>query len=68
MSPFAPPREPVDVAPFEKKGSWPRRCKGQGCNQKLGRGNRSGYCRVCYGRFVLFNAGVQARNIRRGKL
>jgi len=39
-----------------------RFCRG-GCGAKLSRENKSGYCRVCYGRLVLHQAGYKATHI-----
>lgn len=37
-------------------GKQPRRCRE--CGEPISRGNKSGYCRTCYGRFVLHFAGI----------
>jgi hypothetical protein len=37
-------------------GKPPRRCRE--CGEPISRGNKSGYCRTCYGRFVLHFAGI----------
>lgn len=43
-------------------GRQPRRCRG--CGERISRRNKSGYCRTCYGRFVLHIAGIAKKLIR----
>jgi hypothetical protein len=45
-------------------GKQPRRCRE--CGEPISRGNKSGYCRSCYGRFVLHFAGI-AKKLNRTK-
>ena len=46
-------------------GKQPRRCRE--CGEPISRGNKSGYCRSCYGRFVLHFAGIAKKLIRTKK-
>ena len=37
-----------------------KHCRGPSCCRKISRTNKSGYCRICYGRFVLHVKGTNA--------